>query len=202
MSLNTKLASKFIAAWAAFMVSGSTLSHVTLDQANAETSTYTKATLRIGHGCEGLPTAVLRVEIPDGFQEPKPMPKQGWTLATVRSKLAKPYDNHGTTVVEDVSEITWTANSTDAYLADAHYDEFVLRGKTPGTAGPLWFKVTQLCRQGDKTGQNPWTEVPATGTSTKDLKYPAALLNVIAPAGSNPAATGKDTSSKPPVHKH
>lgn len=194
--------SKLIAACAVFTVSMNALAHVTLEQSDTEINTFTKATLRVGHGCEGLPTAVLRVQIPDGFQGAKPMPKQGWALATVRSKLATPYDNHGTAVTEDVSEISWTANSQEAYLADSHYDEFVLRGKAPATAGPLWFKVTQLCKEGDKKGQNPWVEVPATGTSTKDLKYPAALLNVSAPASTSTSTTGKDTSSTPPVHKH
>jgi hypothetical protein len=35
------------------------------------------------------------------------------------------------------------------------------------------------------TARNPWVEVPATGTSTKGLKMPAALLEVIdvLPAG-------------------
>jgi periplasmic copper chaperone A len=94
-------------------------------------------------------------------------------------------------VTDDVSEITWTANSKEVYLRDDQYDEFALRGKTPAAAGPLWFKVTQLCKDGDKVGQSPWVEVPATGTVTKDLKFPAALMNVSAPG-----------AAAPEVHKH
>ncbi len=165
--------------------------HVTLEQPSVEAGTYYKATLRVGHGCEGLPTAVLRVQVPEGFQGAKPMPKPGWTLAVLHTKLAKPYDNHGKPVTEDTSEITWTANSADQYLADTHYDEFALRGKSPITAGPLWFKVTQLCKDGDKTGRNAWDEVPATGTSTQGLKFPAALLRVVAPPSADPAAMHK-----------
>ncbi len=182
---------KIIAISAAFTWATASLAHVSLETANVETSSTTKATLRVGHGCEGLPTAVLRVLVPEGFAGAKPMPKPGWTLATMRAKLAKPYDHNGTAVTEDVSEITWTANSKVVYLRDDQYDEFVLRGKTPAAAGPLWFKVTQLCKEGDKAGQNPWVEVPATGTVTKDLKFPAALMNVSAPG-----------SAAPEVHKH
>lgn len=68
---------------AALGFSNPALAHVTLEQPNAEAGTYYKATLRVGHGCEGLPTAILR------------------------TKLAKPYDNHGKPVTEDVSDITW-----------------------------------------------------------------------------------------------
>ncbi len=74
-----------------------------------------------------------------------------------------------------MQEITWTANSAADALPDAHYDEFVLRGTTPQKPGPLWFKVVQLCEK----GSNNWVEVPATGVSTKGLKMPAALLDVL-----------------------
>jgi periplasmic copper chaperone A len=174
--------------------STSVFAHVTLEQSRVETNATVKATLRVGHGCEGMPTQALRVQIPEGFVGSKPMPKAGWTLSVQRGKLAQPYDNHGTLVTEDVKEVTWTAKTTDAYIADEQYDEFVLRGKAPSAAGPLWFKVTQLCKDGDKTGQNPWTEVPASGTATKGLKFPAALLNVVSPAVS---ATGGAVE-----HKH
>jgi periplasmic copper chaperone A len=173
---------KFIAACAIFYWAGTTHAHVTLEQLNAETNATTKATLRVGHGCEGMPTQALRVQIPTGFAGTKPMPKAGWTLMVQRSKLAKPYDDHGKQITEDVSEVTWTANTREAYITEEQYDEFVLRGKAPGVAGPLWFKVTQLCKEGDKTGQNAWVEVPPLGTSTKGIKFPAALLNVVSPA--------------------
>jgi periplasmic copper chaperone A len=80
-----------------------------------------------------------------------------------------------------VVEITWKAASREAGLADAHYDEFVLRGQTPPQAGPLWFKVQQLCEK----GQWDWFETPADpkATSTRGLKAPAALLEVLPGAG-------------------
>jgi periplasmic copper chaperone A len=182
---------KFIAACAISAWAGATLAHITLEQASVEPGTTTKATLRVGHGCEGLPTNVIKVTIPAGFQGAKAMPKAGWSVAVQRAKLAQPYDNHGTPVTEDVSEITWTAIAREAYLPDDQYEEFVLRGKTPEAAGPLWFKVSQLCKDGDKTGQNPWLEVPAVGTSTKGLKFPAALMNVAAPAARTASAEHK-----------
>jgi periplasmic copper chaperone A len=193
-----KFTTKFIAACAISYCSGSAFSHVTLEQSSVETNATTKATLRVGHGCEGLPTQALRVQIPEGFVGAKPMSKAGWTLFIQRSKLAKPYDDHGKQVTEDVNEVTWTANTREAYISDEHYDEFVLRGKAPGTAGPLWFKVTQLCKDGDKIAQNPWTEVPASGTSTKGLKFPAALLNVTNSA--TPSAPAAQSGAV--EHKH
>jgi periplasmic copper chaperone A len=183
---------KLIAACATFYWASSAFSHITLEQPTVETNATTKATLRVGHGCDGLPTQALRVQVPEGFAGSKPMPKAGWTLSVQRAKLAKPYDDHGKLVTEDVTEVTWTAKAAEFSISNDQYDEFVLRGKAPGTPGPLWFKVSQMCQDGVKTGQNPWIEVPASGTSTKGLKFPAALLNVVAPAApaSTPAASG------------
>jgi periplasmic copper chaperone A len=60
-------------------------------------------------------------------------------------------------------------------LPDEHYDEFVLRGQAPDKPGPLWFKVLQQCERGEWD----WAQVPAVGTSTKELKAPAVLLEVL-----------------------
>lgn len=137
---------------------------------------YYRAALQVGHGCEAAPTTSVTVLLPAGFRGAKPMPKAGWNLSIKRVRLDKPYTDHGRKVEEDVSEITWTASAPEFALPDAHFDTFVLRGGLPEKAGPLWFKVVQLCSQ----GRLDWTEVPASGTSTKGLKSPAALLEVIA----------------------
>lgn len=148
--------------------------HVTLENQTAAVGSGYKAVLKVGHGCDGAATRTIRVTIPPGFKGAKPMPKSGWVLTTRNEKLAVPYTSHGKTITQDVAEITWTAAAPANALPDAHYDEFVLRGTLPDAPGPMWFKVLQSCTQ----GQNNWSEVPATGTSTKGLKAPAALLNV------------------------
>ncbi len=206
---------KFIALCALSITASSAFSHVTLDQQQVEANTTYKAILRVGHGCEGLPTTVLRVQIPAGFLNPKPMPKAGWTLQMIVGKLAAPYDSNGKQITEGVSEIVWTANSPDMAIKDSEYDEFVLRGRAAMQVGAAWFKVTQLCKDGAKEGSNPWTEIPTQGTSTRGLKYPAALLNVVAPsavsatsAAAAPATTAPQTHAAPAAadphagHKH
>ncbi|WP_293998146.1 YcnI family copper-binding membrane protein [Sphaerotilus sp.] len=148
--------------------------HVALETPSAIAGTSYKAVLLISHGCEGQPTHTVTVRLPSGFKGAKPMPKPGWALSIRREPLAQPYTSHGKTVTDDVTEVVWTARSDEARLPDAQYDEFVLRGQLPATAGPLWFKVQQLC----PSGQLDWVEVPASGTSTKGMKAPAVLLNV------------------------
>ena len=191
---------KFIAFCAVFLPVTHAFSHVTLEQQQVESGVTYKAVLRVGHGCEGLPTTAVRVQLPSGFQGAKPMPKTGWVLQSKVEKLATPYDNHGKQITEDVTEITWTVKSPEVALKDSEYDEFILRGRAAMPAGAAWFKVTQLCQEGNKTGSNPWTEIPTSGTSTRGLKYPAALLNVIAPAATPVAA--KPATDPHAGHKH
>lgn len=172
---------RILLALALFSGATASFAHVVLDEPAALAGRSYKAALRLGHGCEGSPTTAVKVLIPAGFQGAKPMPKAGWSLSTTVAKLAKPYDSHGKTISEDVTEITWTANSKDSWLADAWYEEFMLRGSLPAEAGAMWFKVLQTCEK----GRNDWVQVPESGISTKGLKAPAALLEIIesGPAG-------------------
>jgi len=159
----------------AFLCSTGALAHVTLEEPAAVANTGYKAVLRIAHGCEGSATHTVRVQIPAGFLGTKPIPKPGWKLELQRVKLSEPYDSHGRKIDETVSEVIWRAQSPEVFLADAHYDEFVLRGQTPARPGVIWFKVQQVCEKGELN----WVEVPSTGSSTKGLKAPAARLEVL-----------------------
>jgi len=160
---------------AAFLISTGAQAHITLEEPAAVANTGYKAVLRVTHGCEGSPTHTVRVQIPAGFLGSKPIPKPGWKLELQRVKLAEPYDSHGRKIDETVSEVMWIAQSPEGFLADAHYDEFVLRGQTPAKPGVIWFKVQQICEKGELN----WTDVPSTGSSAKGLKAPAARLEVL-----------------------
>ena len=148
--------------------------HVVLSEPKAIAGSYYKATLRVGHGCNGSSTHSLVVQVPAGFQGAKPQPKFGWTVATRKAKLASPYSSHGKTVTDDVVELRWTATSKESALPDDQFDEFAFMGRLPEKAGPMWVKILQTC----EVGQNDWSDIPSSGTSTLGLKSPAALLDV------------------------
>ena len=173
--MKSSIAIKFAAACALITCATASFAHVVLSEQAALAGTSYRATFRVGHGCDGSPITALRVTLPAGFMGAKPMPKAGWLLSIKSAKLDKPYDSHGKTITDDVTEITWTAAAKENWLPDAYYDEFVLRGGLPAAAGPVWFKVLQTCEK----GSIDWAETPASGTTTKGLKYPAALLEII-----------------------
>ena len=154
--------------------------HVVLAEPQAVAGAYYKAAIRVGHGCNGSATTGITVQVPSGFQGAKPQPKPGWVVSTRKAKLAQPHASHGKTVTEDVAEIRWQAAGPDTALPDDFFDEFVWQARLPEQAGPVWIRVLQTCVQ----GQNDWSGIPASGTSTKGIQTPAALLVI------HPAAAG------------
>ena len=189
-------ATKLIAYSETCVVALPALSHVLLETQTATAGSSYKAVFQVGHGCEGSAATAITVRIPAGFQSAKPYPKAGWMLAVKQEKLAKSYDSQGKTVTEAVSVVSWTAASKDAALPDAFFDDFMLRGKLPETAGPLWFKVLQTC----ENGRNDWSEIPAAGASSKGLKFPAVLLQVTGPETAVAADSAPTHAAGP--HQH
>lgn len=167
---------KLLAASAALgMAALPAFAHVTLEKNEAPVGSTYKAVLRVPHGCEGKPTNVVRVKLPQGYYAVKPMPKAGWTLEKVIGKYEKPYNNHGTEMTEGVTEVVWSGGN----LLDDEYDEFVVRGSLGAdleVGSTLHFLVVQECPDG---AAERWIEIPAEGQSADDLEMPAPGLKLL-----------------------
>jgi len=166
-------------ALAAIAVSGPALAHATLETGEAPVGSTYKAVFRVPHGCEGLPTTTVRVQIPEGFIAAKPMPKPGWTLEKVKGAYAKSYDYHGTPLTEGLKEVIWSGGS----LADDEYDEFVVRGTLSADlpVGEMFhFPIVQECPEGKA---ERWIEIPAAGQDGHDLEMPAPGIRLLEKTG-------------------
>lgn len=145
--------------------------HVVLEQRTTTPKASYKAVLKVGHGCDGSPTTLIRVSLPEGFGSAKPQPKAGWQIETKQVALATPYESHGRKVTHRVAEITWRGGR----LEHDHYDEFVVMTQAPEKVGTHYVPVLQQCEKGSYN----WAEVPTGGKSRKDYKEPAAELEVV-----------------------
>lgn len=145
--------------------------HVVLETPVVFTGAYYKAVFKISHGCDGSPTQQVIINVPEGFKGAKPMVKTAWDIYVLKDKLQKLYTSHGKTIIEDVTKIEWKNGN----LPSEFYDEFVIVGQAPMEAGPLYWKVTQICA----SGKLEWNEIPAEGKTLKDYKNPAAALKVV-----------------------
>ena len=149
--------------------------HVTLEGRQAKIGTWYKAVFAVPHGCAGSATTKVRVQIPDGVIDVKPMPKPGWNVEVVKGKYAAPYDFHGGKVSEGAKEVVWSGGK----LLDDNYDEFVISTYLTATLKPdtvLYFPTVQECEQ----GINRWIDIPADAEHTHDTKSPAPGVKLIA----------------------
>ena len=152
-------------------LASSAFAHITLERNQAPIGTSFKAVLRVPHGCDGSPTTAVRVRIPEGVIDVKPMPKPGWTLNLVKGTYAKPYSLLHAQITQGVTEIDWTGGR----LPDDNYDEFVFQSFLADDLQPgqtIYFPVVQECEK----GIHRWIEIPAPGT---DYPEPAPGLKLV-----------------------
>jgi uncharacterized protein YcnI len=145
------------------------LAHSTLEVGDAPIGGTYKAVLRVPHGCGTEPTHTVRVQIPEGFYNVKPMPKAGWTLETITGPYGETYLNHGTEVTEGVKEIIWSGGN----LPNEWYDEFVFRGTFADTLppGPFYFPAIQECANGEEA----WIDM----SGAADAEMPAPHVELV-----------------------
>ncbi|MEM9707310.1 MAG: DUF1775 domain-containing protein [Pseudomonadota bacterium] len=149
----------------------SALAHATLETKETTMESTYKGVMRIGHGCEGEATLKVRITIPEGVINVKPMPKPGWTLDIAEGPYAKTYEYYGARSA-GVKEIIWTGE-----LLDTHYDEFVFRGRITDSFDEgqmVYFPTVQECANGNKE----WVEIPVAGQDPHDLDRPAPGLHL------------------------
>jgi len=150
------------------------MAHIGLAQGEAVVGSTFRATLVVGHGCAGAGTTQVKVQVPEGFYNVRPMPKAGWQLEIETGTYEHPFENHGTTLTEGVKVITWSGGE----LPDSQFDEFVFRGTfgadlEAGTK--FYFPVLQQC--GDV--EDAWID---TG-GDEDAEYPAPAVELSPASG-------------------
>src|ERR1700753_1377798 len=155
--------SVLLLAFTAAAIAAPASAHVTLQGREATIGSSYKAVFVVPHGCAGSATTKIRVQIPDGVIDAKPMPKPGWTLEATKGKYATEVDFHGAKLSEGVREVVWSGGK----LPDGVYDEFVVKifltnGLKPGST--LYFPVVQECEQ----GVSRWIDIPADPAHAHD----------------------------------
>lgn len=145
--------------------------HVGTVPGSVEAGTSATVGFRIGHGCEGSPTNTVRMQIPEGVVAVTPEAMPGWDIETVLGPV-EPYEAHGATIAEDVTEITWAGGS----LPDDQFAVLTIRATFPDAPGEtLYFPVVQECDE----GEHAWIEIPEDGQDGHDLESPAPTLQLV-----------------------
>ena len=152
--------------------------HATFEVPQAAPGATYKAVLRLPHGCGTEATHTVRIQIPEGFFNVKPMPKAGWNLQTVTGPYEQAYMNHGTEVTEGVTEIVWSEGN----LPNEWYDEFAFRGTFADTLEPGKFHFPSI--QECANGQEAWVD------TAEGADMPAPSVTLTAGSADTPAQSG------------
>jgi uncharacterized protein YcnI len=149
------------------------LAHVDLVNDQASPGEFI-ATFQVPHGCDGAATTAIRVQIPAGVYDVKPMPKSGWKLAIQTGKYAVPFTDGGQTISQGVTEVSWTGGN----LPDSEYDQFTfytVLADSLAKGSTVYFPVVQECEKGAVAR---WIQIPAAGKSEDDYPNPAPGLKI------------------------
>jgi copper(I)-binding protein/uncharacterized protein YcnI len=129
--------------------------HVTLAEPQAKPGAQYTAQFTVGHGCDGSPTTMLAVHIPDGVTGLKPEAKAGWSVEMQRDGAK-------------ISQVVWKGGLIPADQKDSFSLDMVL----PSRTGQLVFTADQTCQKGSES----WSELPAA--DGHKLKNPAPILTL------------------------
>lgn len=148
--------------------------HIVLQSKEGQVGAAYRAVLVVGHGCGEEATTGVRVQVPEGLYNVKPMAKDGWTVETMIGPYETPFMNHGTELTEGVKEISWTGGS----LPNAFFDEFTFRGTVGGElaeGSTLYFPVIQTCG----TTEDAWIDQ----SGDHEAQFPAPAITLTPASG-------------------
>lgn len=145
--------------------------HIAISSGPAYANSNQEITFGVGHGCEGLDTFAVTVDIP----------------ASVTSARALPSEFGAVTVTTNdanvVTGVTWQRKSDDDLAAkDTNYYKLTLRIKVPNTPfTTIYFPVHQTCKNKD-TGATvvvDWVATTANEDHDAGAAEPAAALLIL-----------------------
>jgi periplasmic copper chaperone A len=174
-----------------FALAGPASAHVTVNPNTAAQGSYTKVSFRVPTESDTASTTKLQVNLPTDtpIASVSTKPVVGWSVATVKSKLATPIKSDDGDITEAVTQLTWTA-SKGAEIKPGQFQEFdVSLGPLPATANQIVFKALQTYSDGTIVR---WIDEPATDGS--EPEHPAPVLKLTAAGAAAPAAAAATTT--------
>ncbi len=163
------------------------VAHVGVSPDQAPANGYGTVNLSVPHGCGAEPTEALIVQLPESLQSVKAQAVPGWEVTYTTAELDEPYDNHGQTITEYVSEIEWRA--VDQPLPTDQFLTFGISARWPDDPeAEILLPTIQECPGGL---EETWIDPNA------DADGPAPRLTLVAGAGGHGVSAGEDAVSVP-----
>lgn len=162
-------------AFAALVAAPMASAHISAKATSLEAGSYSYVTFSVGHGCEGSPTTMIELQVPDGVTSFTPERSPFWDAkVTMKKPAEKMTSAHGEEITEVPDTVTWTAKTP---LPDKQLDVLGASIKLPESEGQLDFPIVQTCEK----GSTEWTEVASEGE--EEPEHPAPNLQLTAGTG-------------------
>ncbi len=149
-SIKQSLAAVGASLTAILAMGGVAFAHVDPDPIAMQAGTTGTVAFNVEHGCDGSPMTDLKIQIPTGVTDVKPVEKAGWTA----------------TVAGDTVE--FTGGSLDAATAD-HFD---ITLTAPAATGDIHFPAIEKCA----VGEIDWIQIAAEGEEEPELPAPTLKI--------------------------
>ena len=144
--------------------------HVSATATSDAAGSYTVVTFSVPHGCEGSPTQIVTIDIPESIPSVTPSINPLWSVEKVMVPLDEPLEaaEGAEPVTERIGQIVYT--STTGGLEDGFRDAFELSLRLPdGEAGDtVEFPVTQTCDEGTAVWEGEDAPLVTLAASTGD----------------------------------
>lgn len=135
---------------AGLVVPAGAQAHVTLQPDSAPAGTFTVLNVRVPNEQDNAATTKVDLKLPDGFVFASYQAVPGWTAKVTKTKLATPVKTDDGEVTEQISQITWTADSPADGVQPGQFRDFPLSVQIPDKPGTaLTFKAVQTYSNGD-----------------------------------------------------
>ena len=124
--------------------------HVTLQPSEAAAEDFVVLDVRVPSERDDSATTKVDVQFPPGFAFASYQPVPGWSVQVQMEKLDKPLTSHGEKITEQVSQMTWTADSAKTGVQPGQFVDLPISVQIPGEAGEtLTFKALQTYDDGE-----------------------------------------------------
>ena len=110
----------------------------------------------VGHGCDGLDTYSIKIDIPAGVTSVRPMPSDF-------GKLSMEADATGA-----ITSVTWTRTDQELLPGDTAYYELSIRARLPNTSfTTVYFPTHQYCKGEAGIVVSDWIGTDPTNTTVE-----------------------------------
>lgn len=170
---------------AVLMLAGAASAHVSIDPQVAAKGSIADLTLTMPNERDDAESTSLVVELPPEYPltTVEAAPVAGWTVRITKAPLTKPIEVDGQTITEVASQVSWTADSPEAWLKADEKAQFGLKIGPLPDADMISFKALQTYSSGEVVR---WIQL--SDGSGKEPERPAPFLRLIGSSSTAPAS--------------